>query len=293
MQDRAIYRNPSRLAYVGSLFLHSWDESVAFWETDRKAIIGEFCFLALGAMVWSLIKGWEYTLNEVLLGIAVTAGPPVAAAIGLYAWGVLKAPYSLHGRLLATNRLQRMTATIEPLPKQPRVKLSAVLIAEHHMTVTFLVAENFGEIVAVNVAAIIRIPHTKREIRFKCSHIGPGTATTPMIPELYVNDMPAPEAKEVWPIEKFLRNARREAIVGRAADLVHSNPDRTKAEMQEWSDSFADVINAPIGFDVSYTDFDGLEYHTEHILSYTQHEILGVYGTAPDIQIDLVRGPVP
>jgi hypothetical protein len=112
LPDRAIYRSASPLAYLAALFVHSWDESEAFWEAKRKGLVIQLAFLGLGAFIWSLVRGWDYAMNEVLLGALITVGPPTGAALLLYLWGVAKAPWQLHARLLSARPKQDESASL-------------------------------------------------------------------------------------------------------------------------------------------------------------------------------------
>ncbi len=110
LPDRPIYHKPSLLAYFGSFWVHSWDESAAFWEKNRKQIVVPIALLALTVYVWALIRGWEYAVNEVLLGAIVTVGVPLSVSGLLYLWGVIKAPLQIHRRLITVERHHTMSA---------------------------------------------------------------------------------------------------------------------------------------------------------------------------------------
>lgn len=173
LPDRSIYHKGTRWAYVLSLFAHSWDESHAFWETNRKTLVLQLASLALGAQVWALVRGLEYAVNEVLLGAAITLGPPLGVALLLYVLGVIKAPWRLHLRDLARYResesTHAMSADVRTLPNRLRLLAGEITNFINSRVSGDSSGESFQEFwdehMRRSMMAIVGVDPQRREVR--------------------------------------------------------------------------------------------------------------------------------
>jgi hypothetical protein len=256
--DRQIYKRASALAYICSLFVHSWDESGRFWETNRKSLVIQFVFLALGAHVWALVRGWDYALNEVLLGTAITVGTPLSAAALLYLWGVIKAPYKLH--LHALIRLAEAEAALESATSERvfRQSTAAAYLPRPKVHVQFewsgshlngcyepLTLKNDSDVAAQRIQ-VENIKSPSGEV-----------ARFPLIPYL-----DAHAERQIWPeiegadtrsghpdFAKFMWHA----MVGEGLNLIKGD-NRPKGNLFQ--------AGTALPFDITYRDFEGHDWRT-------------------------------
>jgi hypothetical protein len=116
LPDRPIYYKSSRLAYLWSLFVHAFDESVEFFRTDWRAVCLGIAFPSLGLWFSYFVRGKAATVTDAQSILVTTALPPFLVALALYLLGIAKAPYLIHEKLcaqLAATKVSEATANAD------------------------------------------------------------------------------------------------------------------------------------------------------------------------------------
>lgn len=185
-------------------------------------------------------------------------------------------------------------------PTRPRVKLTTKFTVRSNSYITHFEAENFGQSVAVNVAATIRIPHTNRVIKFQLAEL-PKDRPVTFMPELFDGEK-AVAGRILFPLEEFMKDARLEWYVGRACEAVERLKSGTsddpeadaKLDMDAAVVSAGEKIGTPLGnplsvsFTVEYSNFDRTcRWASSHILTYASTSMPIIGDPRPPINIYL------